>query len=23
MYCQNCGKKLHDSAVICPQCGVA
>ena len=22
MYCTNCGKLLHDEAVICPDCGV-
>ena len=21
-YCKNCGKELHDAAVICPHCGV-
>ena len=23
MFCSNCGKELHDEAVVCPFCGVA
>ncbi len=23
MYCRNCGKEIHDEAVICVHCGVA
>lgn len=22
MFCKNCGKEVHDNAVICPNCGV-
>ena len=22
MFCSNCGKELHDEAVVCPNCGV-
>lgn len=22
MYCQNCGEKIDDKAVVCPKCGV-
>ena len=23
MFCKNCGKEINDSAVVCPNCGVA
>ena len=23
MFCSNCGKEIHDEAIICPHCGVA
>ncbi|MCM1577438.1 MAG: zinc ribbon domain-containing protein [Ruminococcus sp.] len=23
MYCRNCGKEIHDEAVVCVHCGVA
>ncbi|MBE7068232.1 MAG: zinc-ribbon domain-containing protein [Clostridiales bacterium] len=23
MFCSNCGKEIHDEAIICPNCGVA
>ena len=22
MFCRNCGKEIHDSALVCPNCGV-
>ena len=23
MFCSNCGKEIHDEAIVCPNCGVA